>query len=74
MLQVERFLCFRSSVCISFTFEGCQPLLAKGNFLPLVLGDRVAFAFAVDCSLFAVLQAKLGWRKEQAVPASLLDA
>ncbi|CAE7256228.1 Tldc2 [Symbiodinium pilosum] len=28
-----------------------------GNFLPLVLGDRVAFAFAVDCSLFAVLQA-----------------
>ncbi|CAE7259891.1 Tldc2 [Symbiodinium necroappetens] len=28
-----------------------------GNFLPLVLGDRVAFAFAVDCTLFAVLQA-----------------
>ena len=42
-------------------------LLTEGNFLPLVLGDRVAFAFAVDCTLFAVLQALLGRKLENCV-------
>lgn len=31
----------------------------QDGLVPLLLGDRVAFAFAVDITLFAVLQAYL---------------
>jgi len=33
-----------------------QSLGLWGDLMPLVLGDRVAFAFLVDCTLFAMLQ------------------